>query len=222
MVTRIRSRLNVTALRRSIVYRPLALMMAILMLPPLAWIGGGNQTRPFQAQAQIAGCLATSNTIIQNYCDAAGNIYGTDLNQLESDSIDAYLDKHHIEKTAASRNIVYQYGRTDLRSQVRGIMLANLLSIINMTPSARTTHQQALFTWFQSLVQKNEFAYYDQAVKQYGAWVQDACHFTLERPLLSSTGSRMTGSPGAARRSPSPPYSIHRASRLPATSQPMA
>jgi hypothetical protein len=44
--------LSVAGLRRSIIYQPLALTMAILMFPSLSWMGGGNQTRPFQARAQ--------------------------------------------------------------------------------------------------------------------------------------------------------------------------
>jgi hypothetical protein len=174
-------------------YKPLAILLVALLTPALAWVANSNL---FLANAQVgSGCFSGNNSIIQNYCDAAGNIYVTDLAQLEADSIDAYLDEHHIEKTAASRNIVYQYGRSDLRSQIRGIMFANLLSIVNMTPSARTTHQQALFTWFQSLVQKNEFAYYDQAVKQYGAWFNDACHFTLDPTIAQQYGLSYNGNP---------------------------
>src|SRR5271170_428629 len=89
--------LNAGGLRRWIGYQPLALMMAILLLPSLSW----KQTGPFQAHAQgVVGCTSTINSIIQNYCTTTvgnqigGNFY-TDLAQLESDAVNAYLAAHN-------------------------------------------------------------------------------------------------------------------------------
>ena len=36
--------LNVGGLRRWIAYQPLTLLLAILLLPSLSWLGGGNHT----------------------------------------------------------------------------------------------------------------------------------------------------------------------------------
>ena len=81
----------IVALRRSFIYQPLAVLMAILMLPALSWLDfGGAGARPFQAHAQVGGCNATGNTIIQNYC-ANGTGYSLDLTQFENDSVSAYL-----------------------------------------------------------------------------------------------------------------------------------
>src|SRR6516165_8583264 len=52
---RLASRLTITSLRGWLIYKPLAVLMAILMLPAISWMGGGGTgTRPFQARAQIA------------------------------------------------------------------------------------------------------------------------------------------------------------------------
>src|SRR5215469_13964324 len=63
--------LSVISLRQSLIFQPLAIMMAILLLPALSWMeGGGAGTQPFQARAQVTlgGCASTTNSIIQNYC----------------------------------------------------------------------------------------------------------------------------------------------------------
>src|SRR5204863_463324 len=72
------------------------------------------------------------------------------LAQLELDAVNAYLIAHAIPVTQANRNVVYQYGRSDLRNAIRAIMFANLLAIIQKAPPAagcvegtcRTTHEQ--------------------------------------------------------------------------------
>jgi hypothetical protein len=57
--------LTVGCLPRLVIYKPLAVLLAILMLPSISWMeGGGAGTRPFQAHAQIAplsvGCIPTT------------------------------------------------------------------------------------------------------------------------------------------------------------------
>src|SRR5580692_811865 len=99
--------LTVSGLRRWLIYQPLAILLAILVLPDVSWMerAGG----PFQAHAQIvlAGCAATSNSIIQNYCPN-GISYFNDLVQLESDAVNAYVGFHGIPVTDAY--VIYTYG----------------------------------------------------------------------------------------------------------------
>src|SRR5215471_16248304 len=87
--------LTVASLTRWLIYKPLAILMAILLAPGLSWMGSGAGARPFQASAQIQlqGCASTNNSIIQTYC-ANGVIYFNDLVQFESDSVAAYLAMH--------------------------------------------------------------------------------------------------------------------------------
>ncbi len=59
---RIKPWLTVISLRRSLIHRPLAVLMSILLLPALTWMeSGGAGARPFTAQAQgIQGCTSTT------------------------------------------------------------------------------------------------------------------------------------------------------------------
>jgi hypothetical protein len=124
--------LTLISLRRSLIYKPLAVLMAILLLPALTWMeSGGAGARPFQARAQtIQGCASTTNSIIQSYC-ANGIVYYTDLVQFESDSVTAYLALHNLPQTDAAK--IYSYGRSDLRTAVRGVMMTTLLGIYQYT-----------------------------------------------------------------------------------------
>src|SRR5215475_8271611 len=138
--------LTVGGLPRSFVYKPLVVLMAILSPPVLSWMESGVEgrnwaARPFQAHAQITvqGCTSTGNSIIKNYC-VNGVVYGPDLVQLESDAVNLYLAMHQLPPTDAP--LVYQYGREDLRNDIRGAMMSLLRSIILTPASQRTTHQQ--------------------------------------------------------------------------------
>lgn len=192
MRTRTRSYLTVAAFRRSIIYQPLALTMAILLLPTLSWMGGGNQTGPFRARAQVVvSCASTTNSIIQNYCTSVvGNQIGanfyTDLVQLESDAVNAYLAAHNLPATDA--HVIYDYGRADLRNAIRGQINSILLGVIATPASSRTAHQKALYQWLQNLVWVNEIADYTDSYNEFLKWQFDACHYTPDPQIASQYG----------------------------------
>src|ERR1700722_15402274 len=88
-------------LRRSCLYQPLAILLAILLAPAASWmIPGGSSTAPFKAQAQqVLSCGGgTTNTIIQKFCTAnnSPSQYAADLVQLEQDAVNGYLAFHGI------------------------------------------------------------------------------------------------------------------------------
>ena len=194
-----RSCLTVAALRRSIVYQPLALIVAILMLPSLSWMGGGNQHGKFQARAQGGStCQSTTNSIIQNYCTTSvgnhlGNNYYTDLVQLESDAVNAYLAAHNLPTTDA--HVIYDYGRADLRNAIRGYILSILLGVIATPPSSRTGHQRLLYLWLQDLAWVNEIADYRDSYNEFLKWQNDPCHYTLDPLIASQYGIAYDGAP---------------------------
>ena len=100
---------TVGRLPRLVIYKPIAVLLAILLASGLSWIeSGGTQraTGPFQAQAQttVGGCASTTNSIIQNYC-VNGVVYYMDLVQLESDAVGAYLAAHNLPATDA--HVIY-------------------------------------------------------------------------------------------------------------------
>jgi hypothetical protein len=190
-----RSRLTVIGLRQSLIYQPLAVLMSILVAPAVSWIeGGGGGARPSQAQAQITlgNCNSAGTTVIQKYC-VNGNIYLTDLPQLESDAVNAYLGMHHLPPTDA--HVVYDYGRSDLRSAIRGDILTTLFGIAQKPASQRTPHEQSVYQWIQALVQNNEIALYSNAVSQFRLWQADPCKFTLDPTIASAYGLTYDGTP---------------------------
>jgi hypothetical protein len=157
--------LSVGRLRHWLIYKPLAVLLVILLLPTLPWIGGASG--PYQASAQVQGCTATGNSIIQNYC-VDGVAYFADLFQLEQESVSAYLALHRIPQTDA--NVIYDYGRSDLRNAVRGVMVSQLQAIFAMPASARDRHQQSLYNWMQGLVHDNEVNMHLIALNTFRSW----------------------------------------------------
>jgi hypothetical protein len=54
-------------MRRSIFYQPLAVFLAVILLPPFSWIsGGGASSVAVKAQISVSGCGPDSHRIIQN------------------------------------------------------------------------------------------------------------------------------------------------------------
>jgi hypothetical protein len=187
--------LTVTNLRQSLIFQPLAVLMATLLLPALSWMeGGGAGTRPFQARAdiQLQGCASTNNSIIQNYC-ANGVLYYSDLVQLEADAVNAYLGAHNLP--AGDAHVIYDYGRSDLRNAIRANIIAILLGIISTPAASRTTHQQALYKWLEGQVSTNEIAFYSQTYNHFLSWHNDPCRFTVDPQLASTYGISYDGAP---------------------------
>jgi hypothetical protein len=181
--------LSVGRLRHWLIYKPLAVLLVILLLPTLPWVG--RVSAPFQVSAQ-QGCTATGNSIIQNYC-VDGVAYFADLYQLEQDSVKAYLALHGIPQTEA--NVIYDYGRSDLRNAVRGVMMSQLQGIFATPASARDRHQQSLYNWMQSLVNDNEVNMRLIALNTFRSWQADPCHFTLDPVVASAYKLSYDGNP---------------------------
>src|SRR6185369_16062968 len=120
-------------MRNSILYQPLALLLALLLLPDASWITSTRQTGaggPFQAAAEdiqlcdTAGNLGTNINRIVNVCRYVG-ASTTDWIQFQSNAVADYLTAHDLPQDDAS--IIFTYGRTDLRSEIRALMFARLL-----------------------------------------------------------------------------------------------
>ena len=216
------TRLTVRRLRHTLIYKPLVVLMSVLLLPAIPWVerGGAGGGVPFQADAQIAGCRPFDNAIVRDYCTADGTYYGVELKKLEADAVNAYLATHKMPASEAS--VIYEYGRTDLRTKIRTLMSTTLSGIVSKDPSIRTAHEQRLYTWLQGYVQKNEIALYTKAVAHYNAWVADPCHFALDSTLATTYGISTTARPSAAIRSRRSSACRSRRFRRSATSRRMA
>lgn len=186
--------LNVIDLRQWLIYKPLAVLLSILLVPVISWIGGDSHARPFQASAQTGSvCNATGNSIIQNYCDTQGNAYFVDLSQLESDGVNAYLGLHGLPPSDA--HLIYDTGRVDLRDGVRATMYAILQGIIKKAASSRSQHEQTLYNWLQNITQNNEINLYKTALLHFASFQSDPCHFMLDPDLATAYKISYDGTP---------------------------
>jgi hypothetical protein len=184
-----RGAISIIRLKRCFIYRPLAAILAVMLVPSFSRFEGGAGLRASQASA---GVLGPSKTIIQNYC--VGHLcYIADLGQLEGDAVNAYLGLHNLPPGDAHN--IYDYGRADLRNGVRGVMFTILLGIINKPAAERTKHEQALYQWLQSLVQQNEIEEYRLAIAQFHSWQSNPCRFTLDANIASQYGLSYNGAP---------------------------
>ena len=177
-------RISVSAVRRWQLFRPLAVLLAILMLPTLP----STRYSGFKAAAQapVSACdVGSGNSIIRNYCNASGSIV-PELATLESDSVKAYLALHGLPETDAS--VIYTYGRQDVRSAVRAIMIARLIAIVSKAPSERTASETALFNWYESIVARNEIEYYTEALSHFRSFQTDPCHFRPDSGVARAIG----------------------------------
>ncbi len=163
-----RSQVSPPPARRWCFFQRVAMVLACLMvLPILAWTGGSPDWR---ADAQIGvGCPNPNTSILQVACSSG--TYASVLEQFESDGVNEYLAAHGLPASASS--VIYTYGRGDLRTEVRAFLLVKLLDIINRSytsPGSLSTNDQAVLTWFTSLVQQNEIAEYNYAQNDENTW----------------------------------------------------
>src|SRR5215469_4855257 len=188
--------LTITSLRRSLIYKPLAILMAILLAPVLSWIdsgGTGRRAAPFQAKAQSAPlCDITVNCIFSRNTYFVTRILA-DLEQLESDGVNAYLGLHGLPATDA--HLIYDTGRQDLRDGVRAAIYTILLGIITKPAASRSPHEQALYSWLFGIVQANEIAEYTLALQQFNDFRSNPCTFQLDSDLATAYKISYDGTP---------------------------
>lgn len=177
-----RGAISIIRLERWFIYRPLAAILAVLMVPMFSGLGSDAGIRALQASA--AG-LGESKSIIQNYC--VGHLcYFADLGQLERDAVAGYLGLHNLPPDDA--HIIYDYGRTDLRSAIRGAMFNILEGIIEKPASERDSHERNLYSWLQALVQQNQIEQYKVAIAAFNSWQSNPCTFVLDPDIASRWG----------------------------------
>src|ERR1700747_2782247 len=99
------SGLLVSRLTRSVIYQPLAAVLAVLLMPTFSWLEStagvpvSATAKSFQSSAQIvSGCGTRGNLIIREVC-VNGVVYGPDLDQFEAEAVKAYLVEHDLPLT---------------------------------------------------------------------------------------------------------------------------
>jgi hypothetical protein len=174
-----RSAISIIRVKRCFIYRPLAAILVVLVVPMFSGFLGNAGIRTFQASAAVIG---PSRAIIRNAC-IGSKCYTGDTIQLEADAVQAYLGLHKLP--ASDAQIIYDYGRADLRDAVRGMIFNILLGIINKPASERTPHETALYAWLQGLVWQNEIQQAALARYWFLIWEQGPCFFSLD-PVIAS------------------------------------
>ncbi len=178
-------------MRRAGFFRPLALLLAMLLSPALSGWGTGRGPKPLQAAAQtVQGCESTTNSIIRNYCVDGVN-YGVALSKLEQDAVANYLSMNGIPQSEAG--VIYSLGRTDLRNAVRAQMYAIMVDIIEKKPEERSQHERTLHLWLQSVVQGLEARMYQEAFNHLREFQNDPCRFRLDSDLAKAYGLEWDG-----------------------------
>lgn len=122
----------------------------------------------------------SNNSIIQH----PGDAYAADVQQLESDGVQAFLSVHNLPSTDAP--LLYQYGRQDLRDELRAWIYGTLTSVISKPAAARTQHEQNLYNWMEGMVYQNEVAEYASAVGEYTYFKKNECTYTLDPTIASA------------------------------------
>src|SRR5262245_34748224 len=170
-----------TAMRRSLYFRPLALALAFMLLriPLLAPIG---LVQP--AFAGVDPCSPSADRILQDNCpDGVPDLV---LIKFEQDTVDDWLTAHRMPLSNAA--LIYQHGRSDLRSEIRSEIYVRILAIINKSQVERTPEEQYLFLWFRQQVADKEVGLYQHAVDERDRWKNDPCHWQPDAQIAEAYG----------------------------------
>jgi len=182
-----RRRTRLTAVIRGASYfRPLALALAftLLRIPLLGPIGSAQP-----AFAAVDPCDPAPDRILQDIC--SNGVPDTTLMNFEHDTVDAWLTAHKMPLSDAS--LIYEHGRSDLRSLIRAAMLARILGIIAKSEAERTGDEQYIFEWFRQKVQAKEVGIYQHAVNERDSWENDPCHWHPDPDIAKAYGLHYTG-----------------------------
>ena len=166
--------------------RPLALALALMVsLPPLSWLGPGIQRShgPFSALAQTPSCTPTRNQIIQDCTFLGGELF-------EQAAVQSYLTLHG--RPASDASLIYQYGLTELRNEIRAYMFELILAYAQTDPSQLDGVQQSALTWLQAKLQAEDAQYWAAANAEYQTWSSGSnsskCKYELDVDVAAAQG----------------------------------
>ena len=162
-------------------FRSLATLLAwVMILPPVAQMTGSKH---WQAKAQ-SGCGPQPNAILRNIC---GSGIIDDLVQFEADAVQDYLASHGLP--ASDANIIYSYGRLDLRSEIRSMMVLKIVDIVQRHYGfAASPHEERIYNWFLTLMWNNEKSMYQKAVDDRNSWASNPCAWRPDADVASKYG----------------------------------
>jgi len=165
-------------IRTAFFYRPLAIGLALMLLPRAPLVGPLSMVS--EAAAQVVLCSPSANRIFQARCGATG----TDPSDFEREVVHAYLRAHQIP--LSDEPLVYQHGKKELRNTIRALMLVRMQGNINA--ANRTADETSMYNWLRQKVWDNEKALYSHAVANYKAWNANPCTWKVDRDVAEQYG----------------------------------
>ncbi|MCX6596189.1 MAG: hypothetical protein NTV70_07460 [Acidobacteria bacterium] len=111
-----------------------------------------------------------SNRIIRN-CNLGRSNF-------EKTIVNSWLAMRGLPESAAA--LIYQFGRSDLRDELRSYMSTFIKGAIMKEPAQRTADETAVVNWLQEAVRQNEIAFFQAAADEYNRFNSNSCRFTLE------------------------------------------
>ena len=183
-------------MRSSIFYQPLAVFLAVIMLPPFSWITGAS---PFEAAAQAPVVCGPSDSTsstrqIVNTCPWTGTGTGSlpqDLIQFQDETIATYLKDHKMPADDASD--IFDYGRAGLRSEIRSEMESRMMDIIKTPRAQRKPFEQVIYEGMQRLLQPTEIQYLTAVTNEWNRFRSNPCTFTLDPDVAAVNGLTYDG-----------------------------
>jgi hypothetical protein len=183
-------------LRNCLLFKPLALILALQFVPPEA--GNWSLVTPAHAQSTAttinqlpATCFQNGGAyIIQLLCNdgtfsmSNGQIQ-TMVQQFETDSITQFLALYQLPNTSSGVQFVYQYGTTDLRSQIRAYMEFRLANVLyeQANSIATTQNEQQFATFFTHMVWRHEKNMWQSALNDFKSWQANRCAWKIDPDL---------------------------------------
>ena len=164
--------------------------MATLLLPIGVLVSATQRDFQAGAQTSIVSCNGAggSTAIIKKPC-GDGSTSPQEIVAFEADTVNAWLAAHELPLD----NTVYQYGRMNLRTELRAYFLASIVAIIQEPAADRTPRERAVYQWMQANVKKLEVQLYQAAIAEWNTYKNDQCNYILDADVVSNSGIQMTG-----------------------------
>lgn len=162
-------------LRAAWAYRPLVAALALqLALPSLtAWNHKAGQAAhsPFTASAQTSQRPGDRLFIT------------SPLAAYEDELVLDYITTHGL--TAADVPLVYQYGRSDLRNDIRAYILAYLIKILSAPAASLNARDASIAQYFTNQLKQKEAEIYDTAIAERKKEKSQGCKYALDADIAT-------------------------------------
>jgi hypothetical protein len=163
--------------------RLIALILALLLINPLGPPRVAYAAPPPQFSVLQCG-TSSADHILPVPCNPTDTEFTTadytDIYAFETQAITDYINLHNLNMSVSD---FLNVAGKEMRDDVRATMLVELEGVIGMTPSTRTTAQQALYNWFNAWMSVEDAKLYKAAWAEYQAYFSDPCAYQLNATL---------------------------------------